>query len=320
MSEFDPKRSRSKRPMPLWVDALLRDTALLSADEMGAYLKILMVMWSSRDAALPNDPHKLARAAGVSLRLWNSRIGPALADFWTACPEGITQKRLRQEAEYIEMHCKAQSDKKRGTYAKPTGNNKPDENNGVNPDKSLKNNKPPLTADATADKPRIQPTQQPNNPTEEVGGDGSACARDLDPTFREQILEAMGHDRSGTTANGQQFGTQADMAEVKRWLDLPGITEKNLLEEIRRVAARRSGGPPGSFNYFQKPIQRLSGELTKPALAPLPPERQKGTPDGNSKSAARFNAFIGGAIGTSSMDSGEDTHPSQPLLAGRRSR
>jgi len=104
MSDFDAKAARAKRPLPLWVDALVRDTALLETDEFGAYIKILMAMWSSRSVALPTEPRKLARAAGVSLRLWNSRVWPALEQYFSTCEDGLTQKRLREEAAYVERH------------------------------------------------------------------------------------------------------------------------------------------------------------------------------------------------------------------------
>ena len=150
----------------------------------------------------------------------------------------------------------------------------------------------------------------------EDSGDGSA--RDGSPTLREQILEAMGHHPTGVTATGKIFGTQADMAEVSRWLALPAITPENLIEEIRRVSAQKRGPPPNTFSYYTKAIQRLSGELTKEALTPTVPDPQKGQAHGSSKSTDRFHAFIGGAIGTPSVDRGEDTDPPQPLLARGR--
>jgi uncharacterized protein YdaU (DUF1376 family) len=148
-------------------------------------------------------------------------------------------------------------------------------------------------------------------------GDGSA--RDESSTLREQILEAMGHHPTGVTATGKIFGTQADMAEVARWLALPAITPDNLIEEIRRVSAQKRGPPPNTFSYYTKAIQRLSGELTKEALTPTAPDPQKGQAHGSSKSTDRFHAFIGGAIGSQGMDRGPDPDPTQPLLAGGRS-
>ncbi len=42
-SEFNPQRARTKRPLPLWVEAFHTKTRHLSADEIGAYMMILMI-------------------------------------------------------------------------------------------------------------------------------------------------------------------------------------------------------------------------------------------------------------------------------------
>lgn len=82
MSRFNAAAARSKRPCPLWVDAFQRDTQHLEADEVGAYLLILMAMWTRESCDLPDDDTRLARVARVSTRLWRSRIGPVLRPFF----------------------------------------------------------------------------------------------------------------------------------------------------------------------------------------------------------------------------------------------
>ena len=262
MSEFDPKRARSKRPMPLWVDALVRDTALLSTDEMGAYIKILMAMWSSKDAALPNDPHKLSRAAGVSLRLWNSRIGPALEGYWTDCPEGITQKRLREEAEYIEGHCKSQSDKKRGAYAKPTGNNKPADKKSINSDKLLKTNNPTSTEDKTADEPQMQPTQQPNNPTEdgrELDKSNPPPSSQVEVDFLEEIAWASGYPTANDPPD-RWLNSEAS-AKVEEWLGM-GLTRPKIIQAIRKSRELHKE-PPHSPKALQGFMEAAAGKAER---------------------------------------------------------
>ena len=272
MSEFDPKRARSKRPMPLWVDALVRDTALLSTDEMGAYIKILMAMWSSKDAALPNDPSKLCRAAGVSLRLWKSRVGPALEGYWTECPEGITQKRLREEAEYIEAHCKSQSDKKRGAYAKPTGGNKPADEKGKNTDKPLKTNKPPSTEDETEDEPRIQPTQQPNNPTEdgvELDKSNPPPSSSVEVGFLEELAWAAGYP-SATDPPDRWLDDEAK-ARVEGWLDL-GLTPAQILAAVLN-SRQHHREPPHSLKALDGFIEAAAGKAKREVRPAVEPEK-----------------------------------------------
>lgn len=278
---FDAKRARANRPFPLWVDAISRKTALLSTDEFGAYIKILMAMWSSREAALPNDPRKLARAAGVTLRLWTSRIGPALEGFWTLCDEGITQKRLREEAAYIEAQCKAQSDKKRGAYAEPVGDNKKPQKDRQKKHKPLKSNNPAITADKSDDQPQIQPTQQPNNPTLE-GEEGidlsippppSAAVEDSDFSigvdFLERIAKAAGYSEDGIPDHWTgEAAEELALSWRKR-----GLSEDAIIDAIRRSRSHHRE-PPHSPQALKAYVEAEAGRKpTTRQVDPIDPEQ-----------------------------------------------
>lgn len=123
---FDAKRARSKRPLPIWVDALLRDCSTFEADELGAYLRILMFMWSTPTLSLPDDPRRLSNAAGVSLKLWNGRVGKLIRPLLCETDHGVSQKRLIKEADYVEGSVLKQSKKagerwhNTGTDSSPT--------------------------------------------------------------------------------------------------------------------------------------------------------------------------------------------------------
>lgn len=153
MSKFNSKRARAKRPCPLWVDAFQRDTQHLAADEVGAYMLILMAMWTRETCDFPDDDRRLAAVSRVSARLWKSRIGPVIREFLAVENGALFSVRLRKEATYVERQCKAQSDRKTGEKST----------------KALKNNKAASTVDnttgASADTPPDYPSQQPNNPT-----------------------------------------------------------------------------------------------------------------------------------------------------------
>lgn len=81
--------------MPLWVADFLADTMDLDAKEVGAYMLILMAMWS-RDGYLPADQKKLQRVARVG-RDW-PKIWGALEAYFQTDGERIWNKRLLLEA------------------------------------------------------------------------------------------------------------------------------------------------------------------------------------------------------------------------------
>jgi len=80
--------------MPLWVADFTGDTLDLSAQEIGAYMLLLMAMWG-RDGYLPNDHKKLQRVARCG-REW-PRIWAAIGHYFTVEGDRITQGRLRDE-------------------------------------------------------------------------------------------------------------------------------------------------------------------------------------------------------------------------------
>lgn len=109
-------------------------------------------------------------------------------------------------------------------------------------------------------------------------------------TLREQILLAVGLDTSGLTGRGgRSLGSRADMAEVDRWLQLPGITVPVILEEIGRIMARKRDGPPSSLRFFTRAMQQLSGELSQPPLHPTTPTAAKGSRHGRKQFDAAIN-------------------------------
>lgn len=109
------------------------------------------------------------------------------------------------------------------------------------------------------------------------GGGGSACAPEVippsdGPTFRECVLDAMGIGPDGVAGPSKIIGGQGDMAEAARWLAMPGMTPDAICDEIRRIVASKRDGPPGSFRYFTSAMQRLSSQLSAPALQPIASE------------------------------------------------
>lgn len=250
----------SKTPfMPLWVADFLGDTLDLDATEVGAYLLLLMAQWQRGGASLPDDEKKLQRVARCG-RNW-AKVWGAIERYFDRDEDGVFSKRLRFEAQNVAAKRDVNSQNgARGGAAK-----------------ALKS-KNAAVANATNSPQRNAGIPEPE-PEREEGGGGSACAREA-PTDRELVLEAMGVDASGMIGPSKFVGTQADMAELARWLALPGLTLPVVVEEIRRVCASKPDGPPSRWSYFNPIMARLSAALTAPPLQPdaraSPPARSTG--------------------------------------------
>ncbi len=83
--------------MPLYPDALIGDTMHLSVGEFGAYMLILVSMWSA-GGSLPNDDKVLRRVSRVPPANW-TRMRPTIMAMLTVDGDRVTQRRLRDEFE-----------------------------------------------------------------------------------------------------------------------------------------------------------------------------------------------------------------------------
>jgi uncharacterized protein YdaU (DUF1376 family) len=78
--------------LPLKTDALVSDTSHMTAEEFGAYTRILYAMWRHR-GRLPYDLSELRRISGVAPRRW-SRVWKAIQRPLTIADGEVSQKRL----------------------------------------------------------------------------------------------------------------------------------------------------------------------------------------------------------------------------------
>lgn len=87
--------------LPLFTDAYIADTAHLTNEEHGAYLRLLMFAWRSPDCALPDDDVKLARMLGLTAKKWAS-LKVAVMAFWILRDGRWVQSRLSRERQFVE--------------------------------------------------------------------------------------------------------------------------------------------------------------------------------------------------------------------------
>jgi uncharacterized protein YdaU (DUF1376 family) len=78
--------------LPLKTDALVADTNHMSAEEFGAYVRILCAMWR-HGARLPDNAEELARIAGVTPKRW-AAISERVLRPMTTGGGIISQKRM----------------------------------------------------------------------------------------------------------------------------------------------------------------------------------------------------------------------------------
>ncbi|MFC4172659.1 YdaU family protein [Microvirga sp. GCM10011540] len=87
--------------LPLFTDAYIADTAHLTNEEHGAYLRLLMFAWRSPDCSLPDDDVKLARMLGLTPKKWAALKVTVMA-FWSLKDGRWLQSRLSRERQFVE--------------------------------------------------------------------------------------------------------------------------------------------------------------------------------------------------------------------------
>lgn len=86
--------------LPLYSNAFLADdnVEMMSTEEIGAFLLILMRAWNQQPpASIPDDDEKLSRWCRVTSKRWNKIKGAVLKPFVTHCDGRLYQKRMAQE-------------------------------------------------------------------------------------------------------------------------------------------------------------------------------------------------------------------------------
>jgi uncharacterized protein YdaU (DUF1376 family) len=115
----------SKLPfMPLFCDAYLVDTAMLTLEAQGAYMRLLAHMWLG-GGAIDDDDQRIARMLGVHVNKWVN-IRKTLEGFFEKPTPGLlSQKRLQREYQKVE----AKSDANRQNALTRWEGNSPKNNN-----------------------------------------------------------------------------------------------------------------------------------------------------------------------------------------------
>ncbi len=95
--------------LPLWTDAYMADTLHLTHEEHGLYLMLLMTIWRSPDCKIPNDFEWVKRRLRATDDQMENLVRNLLDEFFTMTGNHITQKRLKEEYEYVKKKAKKNS-------------------------------------------------------------------------------------------------------------------------------------------------------------------------------------------------------------------
>jgi uncharacterized protein YdaU (DUF1376 family) len=228
--------------MQLYVGDYLGDTRHLTTEQHGAYLLLLMAMWSS-EGELPNDESKLARMAGVGIAKWR-KIGPDVMEFFTVEGAFISQKRLKKEREKWELKSAARREAgKRGGDAKALKEKEPHVANAIpiatilpqqNPSiyhipdsREEKKDEAIASSKEKAKATRLSKTWVPSFDPHEFGSELNLTTAD--------VTDQMARFRDYWASKPGAAGTKLDWdATLRNWL--------------REAAGRKSRSPPRNGN------------------------------------------------------------------------
>ncbi|HBY69895.1 MAG TPA: hypothetical protein DEG69_20410 [Flavobacteriaceae bacterium] len=96
--------------LPLWTDAYIADTIHLNYEEHGLYLMLLMTVWRSPECRIPNDIKWIKRRLRATDEQIEKYVKNILDEFFETTGNYITQKRLKEEYNYVKKKAKKNSD------------------------------------------------------------------------------------------------------------------------------------------------------------------------------------------------------------------
>ena len=200
--------------MPIyWTDHLVA-TSHLTAEQFGAYTRILGHMWIAGDGTLPNNQSMLARISGVHPPHWK-RTWSAIAPLFTEEGDRITQKRLLAEwrnAVTKQARRRAAGSLGGQTTALSRLKTRPLDHSKSAP-KALKNNKPP-PSDAAHNYNYKEKKQQSAASPLPCGGKASAAREEKTQSEKSAARP------NGSAGNDRDFTENTALAaSLRSWGD-----------------------------------------------------------------------------------------------------
>lgn len=241
----------SKMPsMPLFVSDYDGDTAHLSFEEDGCYLRLLRLCWKTPGCSVPDDSIWIKRMMRSTDEEFERLIEPVIEEFFKKQNGRVFHPRLQKEFQYVsEVSKKRKQAAKQGVAAKRLKTKQKTSSKGsvlLEP-----NVKQTLQQNATK---RSAPTP---TPTPSKQATESEVTRERTPRVQVglRLLRIMGvQDNPNFMGN---FGV------IDQWLRDGADPEKDIFPTVESIMERRLGDPPNSLSYFTKAVMEEKNNRTR---------------------------------------------------------
>jgi uncharacterized protein YdaU (DUF1376 family) len=221
--------------MQFYVGDFLASTTHLSLEQRGGYVLVMFAMWNA-GGSLPDDPTKLARICGVSLKRWQN-ISPEILEFFDRDGDRLTQKRLAAEhAKQSEIIEQRRAAGKLGNLAKSLK-----ANNTTSANASAKN-----TLSGRIPEPEPEPKKEGKKQTTELIASEPPMRAMADRNQFEEFFRQ----------SPKQTKPEAAWLEYRRVVQEGQATPETLMAGMMQSAAEHHRSQTED-RYFPSPVQWL---------------------------------------------------------------
>ena len=230
--------------MPLYVADYLRDTRHLSTEEHGAYLLLLMTVWTN-GGALPADEDRLRRLTGMDAKAWKASRS-ALLEFFTRDGDSYRHKRIDAELVAAAEHAERRSNKARAAAEARWGQSQTDAKG--NAPSNAGGNATSMLGGCPSPSPIPEEEKERDIPSSSV-----PSPRDDDDAVSDPVSIAHSLCRTAgvSVASPKAIATAAQL--VRDWQQA-GATP-DLMGRAIAHALPRATEPVVSLRYFDAPIR-----------------------------------------------------------------
>jgi uncharacterized protein YdaU (DUF1376 family) len=254
---------------PLWpfsTGDYLADTTHLDLEEHGAYLKLLMIIWRTKDAELPFDEKRLARMLGCSAHKFE-KLWPVLAEFFDAKAGVISQKRIKKDRAMVAGKIRANKlNGSKGGIAKALKNIEPTIATATKPPADSLGGSPPISLDRNAWRKATIPEPEPYKSSSSSDEGKKDAAKRME--IGTKVCTIAGMDMGRFTG---------DFSIVSAWLNAGCDPDLDIYPAVEAVTSR-----PGfdrqirALSYFTNPItearsnrvRKIPDDLNRPDPKP----------------------------------------------------